>query len=247
MSPERDSFGPSPPGPEPGGAASRIMKKILLLLAGVALLAAVISWYSHAGEILDLVTRWAMDCRGFVQQHPVLAWTGMLAVGSAIINLPIPVAALLKLMAGFMFGVAGGFGLNVCMSVAGGLIGFVFARHFFYHSLYSRYSHQLAHINLEIARNGFWYVLCSRLVVVTPFFVVNMLAGLSCIRKRKFLLGTLLGVLPSSTIYAVSGSKLHDLATANGLLSTQTVAILAVAGVLAVIPAVLNRKKKKHP
>jgi len=222
------------------------MKKTVLILAGVALLALIVLWYANAAEILDAARQWALSCRGFVQEHFAISWLGMLVFCTLIINLPIPVAALLKLMSGFIFGVQAGFALNVGASVCGGLFGFVLARHFFHRMFHLRYGHQLARIDLEIARNGFWYVLCSRLVIATPFFVVNVLAGLSCIRKRKFVLGTLLGVLPSSMIYAVSGSKLHELASASDVVDPRIIAVLAGAGALVIIPALINHHRKKR-
>ncbi|WP_243367741.1 TVP38/TMEM64 family protein [Fundidesulfovibrio soli] len=222
------------------------MKKVALILAGVALLALIVLWYAHASEVLDLARQWAMASHGFVREHFYASWLGMLLFCTLIINLPIPVAALLKLMSGFIFGVQAGFALNVAASVSGGLFGFVLARHFFHRAFHRRFGHQLARIDLEVARNGFWYVLCSRLVIATPFFMVNVLAGLSCLRKRKFLLGTFLGVLPSSMIYAVSGSKLLELASAEQAVDPRIVAVLAGAGLLVVIPALINRHRKKH-
>ena len=227
-------------------AKQRSMKKAVLILAGAALLALIVFWYAHAPEILDLARDWALASRDFVQGHFYACWLGMLLLCVLIINLPIPVSALLKLMSGFIFGVQAGFVLNVGASVFGGLFGFVLARHFFHRAFHRRYGHQLARIDLEVARNGFWYVLCSRLVIATPFFVVNVLAGLSCLRKRKFVLGTFLGVLPSSMIYAVSGSKLHELASAEQVVDPRLIAVLAGAGALVVIPALINRHRKKR-
>ncbi|MBI4806181.1 MAG: TVP38/TMEM64 family protein [Desulfovibrio sp.] len=218
---------------------------LALSLVLFALVAAFAAWTAHADAILSLVRFWAGYYKGFVLANPATCWLGILAVGAVIINCPVPVAALVKVLAGFFFGVQAGMALNVFVSVLGGLLGFMATRHLFHRPLYSRFSHQLARVNLDIARNGFWYVLSARLLMVTPFFLVNVLSGLSCIRKRKFLLGTFLGVIPSSAIYAVSGSHLESIRTASDMASPQFAFILALLAAVSVVPALIRRKKRK--
>jgi len=214
-------------------------------LAVLSLTALFALWTFHADAILSFVKFWAGYYKGFVTANPGACWLGILAVGAIIINCPVPVAALVKVLAGYFFGIQAGVALNVSVSVLGGLLGFMATRHLFHRQLYSRFSRQLARVNLEIARNGFWYVLSARLLMVTPFFLVNVLSGLSCVRKRKFLLGTFLGVIPSSAIYAVSGSHLESIRTASDMASPKFVFILALLAAVSVVPALLRRKKNK--
>ncbi|WP_243360785.1 TVP38/TMEM64 family protein [Fundidesulfovibrio terrae] len=223
-----------------------MIKKMAWILALLSFAVFLAEWASHAETILAWARYWALYYKGFVQAYPMPCWLALLAAGSLAITSPIPLAALVKLLAGYFFGVQAGFVLNVCVSVLGGFAGFAASRYLFYKPLYARFSHQLARANLEIARHGFWYVLSARLFLATPFFLVNVLAGLSCIRKRKFLLGTFLGVLPSSMIYAVSGSHLEAIREIADLANPRLAAVLAAVGAAAVIPALLGRKKKKR-
>lgn len=211
-----------------------------LVLAALAALAAV--WMSHADAVFAFAKDIALHWRGYASAYPAACWLGLLAFGSIAINCPVPLAALVKVLAGFFFGLPAGFALNVSMSVTGGLAGFMAARHLLYRPLYSRFSGQLARVNLDIARNGFWYVLSSRLLMATPFFLVNVLAGLSCVRKRKFLLGTLLGVLPSSFIYAESGRHLASFTSMSDFASPRAVLVLALLAGASALPAIARRK-----
>jgi uncharacterized membrane protein YdjX (TVP38/TMEM64 family) len=221
------------------------MTRLAWSLALLSLAALFALWTSHADAILVFVRFWAEHYKSFVAANPGGCWLGILAVGAIIINCPVPVAALIKVLAGYFFGIQAGVALNVSVSVLGGLIGFMATRHLFHRPLYSRFSHQLARANLEIARNGFWYVLSARLLMVTPFFLVNVLSGLSCIRKRKFLLGTFLGVIPSSAIYAVSGSHLESIRTVSDMASPKLAIVLAVLAAVSVVPAIFRRKRSK--
>jgi len=221
--------------------------KTAWILALVGLGAVLWQWVAHAQEILAFAQAWAGASKGFVRENQIACWLGILALGAVAINCPLPLAALVKVLSGYFFGTFWGFTLNVCLSCAGGLIGFVAVRHLFYHALYSRFSRQLAKANMEIARNGFWFVLSARLIMATPFFMVNVLAGLSCIRKRKFLLGTFLGVLPSSAIYAVSGSRLETFRSLSDLADPQFALALALLGAAATLPALVRHAKAKRP
>ena len=137
-------------------------------ILGAVLVGAMLWWGGHADAALWQVKAWADSCRGYVQASPLLTWLVMVAVCAVLINCPVPLAALIKLMAGYLFGTFWGAGMNICTSVLGGALGFLAARHLFYHALYSRFSHQLAGANLEIARNGFWYVLSCRFFLPAP-------------------------------------------------------------------------------
>lgn len=224
-----------------------MIAKTAWILALVGLGAVLWQWAAHAQEILAFAQAWAGASKGFVRENQIACWLGILALGAVAINCPLPLAALVKVLSGYFFGTGWGFALNVALSCAGGLIGFVAVRHLFYHALYSRFSRQLAKANLEIARNGFWFVLSARLIMATPFFMVNVLAGLSCIRKRKFLLGTFLGVLPSSMIYAVSGSRLETFRSLSDLADPQFALALALLGAAATLPALVRRANAKRP
>lgn len=216
-----------------------------LVFAALAALFAL--WAFRADEILLFAKHLAGRYRDVVAGNPLQYWLAILAAGTVAINCPVPVAALIKVLSGFLFGLGWGVALNVAISMTGGLAGFMAARHLFHRALYARFSHALARANLEIARNGFWYVLSARLLMATPFFLVNVLAGLSCIRKRKFLLGTLLGVLPSSVIYALAGKQFESISSPSDFASPEMALALGLLAVAAVLPPLLKRRKRPRP
>jgi uncharacterized membrane protein YdjX (TVP38/TMEM64 family) len=211
----------------------------------VVVCAACIWWSGHADPVLWWFKVRVEAFRGLTLAYPLLSWLAALAVGAVIINFPVPVAAILKVLSGYLFGLAWGFCLNLGASVLGGAVGFLCVRRFFARALYSRHGADIARANLEIARNGFWYILACRLIMATPFFLVNILAGLSSMRLGRFLTATLLGVIPSSLIYAFSGEQLDHIQTAQDLLSPRIGLILAGLGLAAVIPALVNRARRR--
>lgn len=229
------------PPPPLGGAKRAALAAALVLVAGLFIL-----WSSYSGEIFTFARLAALRCKGLIAAYPEAAFAAYLAFAALVINCPVPVAGLLKVLAGFLFGLAAGTALNVGMSVLGGLLGFWAARRLLYRPLYARHAARLARANLEIARGAFWYVLSSRLFMAAPFFLVNALCGLSSMKKRKFLLGTFVGAIPTSLIYALSGSQLEAAASSRGLTDPRLVAAMALLAALAALPAVIRHRKSRR-
>lgn len=221
--------------------ANRWLRLALLLLV-VATLAALLAFNAKSDAVFAWAKSLALACQDIVLDHRATAWLCYLALGVALINCPIPAAALLKLLAGFLFGVAEAWALNLLISVLGCSLGFSVTRHLFYRAFYARYSHALAKANLEIARNGFWYVLACRLFVVMPFFLSNILAGLSSMRLRTFATATALGVIPSSLLYALAGHELERLTSTADILTPRTAAVLAALALAALLPPLMKRR-----
>lgn len=221
--------------------ANRWLRLGLALLVAAAL-ASLLAFHARADVVFVWAKTLAVSCQGLVLDHRTAAWLCYLALGVVLINCPIPAAALLKLLAGFLFGVAEAWALNLLISVLGCSLGFSVTRHLFYRAFYARYSHALAKANLEIAHNGFWYVLACRLFVVMPFFLSNIVAGLSSMRLRTFATATALGVIPSSLLYALAGSELERLTNTADILTPRTVAILAALALAALLPPLLKHR-----
>jgi len=223
------------------------LKRAAFWIFLAALLAGILFWWAgQADHALWQAKAWADAWRASIRATPLLAWVALVAVCAVAINSPLPLAALIKLLAGYLFGVGWGAAMNISTSALGGALGFLAARHLFYHALYSRYSHQLARANLDVARNGFWYVLSCRFFMPAPFFLVNVLAGLSSLRLRRFLLATAIGVVPSSFIYAVTGSHLESVRSMADVMTPGAALILAGLGVLAILPALVKHARRKR-
>lgn len=220
------------------------MKARLGWLAAAVAAVGLCLWLGREGDgILWWLKDGADAFRELPAAHPGTSWLAALLLFSAAVNLPVPVAAPLKVLSGYLFGAAWGFGLNVLVSTLGGAAGFLAVRFLFARLLSARHGCDLARADREIARNGFWYVLSCRFILITPFFLVNVLAGLSSMRLRSFAAATFLGVMPSSLLYAFSGEQLGAIRSAGDLMSPQAALALTGLGLAAVIPALVNRRR----
>ena len=157
------------------------------------------------------------------------------------INSPIPFAAIIKLLGGFFFGFYLGAFYNIVATILACLIGFGISRYTFKDIFERQYYEKLKIIENEIEKNGFYYFLSLRLIMVVPYFLINILAGISRISFKKYLFSTALGVIPASLIYANGGNKLEKINSIHELFRTDIVFSLILVAVIVVLP-ILKKK-----
>lgn len=159
------------------------------------------------------------------------------------INSPVPLAALLKVLGGFFFGFYAGVTYNILATITACLVGFGISRYTFKESFEAHYYEKLKKVESEIETNGFYYFLTLRLVMVVPYFFINIIAGISRISFQKYLYSTVLGVIPASLIYANGGNKLEQINSTSELFKSDVVTSLALVALISVTPIVLKKLK----
>ena len=158
---------------------------VLLVLAVVAVLL-----YRHfeLGGLLTLDTlKSSRDAlAALYQQRPLFTVATFFAIYVAMAALSFPGASILTLAAGAMFGLGLGLLVVSFASSIGALLAFLMSRYLLREWVQARFGKQLAPVNEGMQRDGIFYLLTLRLLPVFPFFVVNLLAGLTPIAARRF-------------------------------------------------------------
>lgn len=143
----------------------------------------------------------------------------------------IPGATILTLAAGALFGVLWGTIIVSFASTIGATIAFLFARVIFRDSVQEKFSSQLATLNKGIAAEGGYYIFTLRLVPLFPFFLINLLSGLSKLKTSTFYWVSQLGMLPATAIYVNAGAQASDINTVQDLLSLPLILSFVALGV----------------
>ncbi len=133
---------------------------------------------------------------------------GILAfvLGYAVATLmPVPASAL-TILAGLLFGVAGGIAIVLVGASLGAYGGFWLGRLLGREAVERLTGSRVARVDELLRRRGLLAVLGIRLVPVVPFAVVNYAAGLTAVHQRDYVLGTLLGIAPATVAYVVLGA-----------------------------------------
>lgn len=159
----------------------------------------------------------------------------------AAVALSIPGASLLTIMGGFFFGpVLGTLYVNAGAST-GALLIFLISRYIIGQNLQVKYEAQLKKLNSELDSNGTNYLLTLRLIPIFPFFLINILAGLTKVPAKKFLWTTAVGIIPGSFIYAYIGYAGTTIDSTGGLISREIIIALVLLGLLALLPVVIKK------
>ncbi|MDQ3205203.1 MAG: VTT domain-containing protein, partial [Pseudomonadota bacterium] len=168
----------------------------------------------------------------WVAANPWRAAAIFFAVYVAVAAASIPGAAVLTLAAGALFGFWRGLLLVSFASTIGASLAFLVARFVLRDWLRSRYRERLSKIDEGIARDGAFYLFTLRLVPVFPFFLVNLLAGLTGLRLRTFYWVSQVGMLAGTAAYVYAGTQLARVDSLGDVLSPGLIGAFVLLGLL---------------
>ena len=149
----------------------------------------------------------------------------------AVAALSLPGAVIMTLAAGAFFGVLSGSIIVSFASTIGATLAMLAARYLLRDSLQNKYASRLKTINKGIEAEGGFYLFTIRLIPVIPFFIVNLLMGLTKLKTSVFALVSQLGMLPATVIYVNAGHQIAGINAIGDILSLPIVISLAVLGI----------------
>lgn len=210
--------------------------RIAILLGWVTLLLAAALWLwpslpalqSDLGRLHDLLQHGA----GWRDRNPALAILSFLAVFIGAGSLPLPVIVALTLTGGAFFGFWLGLILSLAGTVLAASVTFLVARHLLAGLVRRRLGPRIDRLDARVERDGALALLSLRLTPALPFFVVNMMSGLSIMSARRFASITALGVLPNKIILTAAGTQLAEVQRVSDIFGPRVVALIAALAVL---------------
>ncbi len=184
------------------------------------------------------------------RQETLAMWVSAkhwLALGSfflayvAVASLSLPGAAILTLAAGALFGLLEGTVLVSFASSIGATLAFLVSRFILRDSLRAKYGKRLRSFDEGIERDGGFYLFTMRLVPAFPFFLVNLLAGLTALKIGVFYLVSQLGMLPGTIAFVYAGTQLARIDSLSGVLSPGLIGAFVLLGLLPLLMRWLTR------
>lgn len=218
----------------------------LATLVGVVLLATVVYFAFREQMSLSALAERESQLRQFQQDHPLLVYGLAFAVYVTITGLSVPGATGLTLLYAWFFGFWRGLILVSFASTAGATIAFLLSRFIIGSTVQEKFADRLSGFNRAWEREGPFFLFSLRLIVGVPFFVINLVMGLTPIRTTTFWWVSQLGMLPGTAAYVYVGSSVPDLQSladrgVRAVFNGSQLFQLAVAfGLLAVLPFVLR-------
>jgi len=163
--------------------------------------------------------------------HPLLATAIYAIVYIAVTGLSLPGATILTLAGGAVFGLLWGTLIVSFASSIGATLAFLAARFLFRDAVNAKFNLHLKEIDTGIARDGAFYLFTLRLVPLIPFFVINLVMGLTVIKTRTFYWVSQVGMLAGTLVYVNAGTQLAKIESLSGILSPALVGSFALIGV----------------
>jgi uncharacterized membrane protein YdjX (TVP38/TMEM64 family) len=178
---------------------------VAILLAGLAifLLLGLERYFSF-----EMLARHKATLTAWVAANRLLAGLTFVLAYAFMVAFSLPVAVVATPVGGFLFGTWTGAGLSVVAATLGSIAVFLAARYAFRDLFRARAGATLARLEEGFRHNDFSYLLFLRLVPVFPFWLINIVPALLGMQLRRYVLATLLGIVPASIVYASVGAGL---------------------------------------
>ena len=158
----------------------------------------------------------------------------------------LPGAAILSLAAGAVFGVLQGTLFVVSGATVGAILAFLVSRTLLREWVVRKFGARMEGIDRGLRENGLSYLLFLRLVPAFPFFLVNLACGVTGLPLRTYALGTLIGIIPGSLVFANAGASLAAIESVGQVASPRVLGSFALLGMLALLPTIINVVKKRR-
>jgi uncharacterized membrane protein YdjX (TVP38/TMEM64 family) len=221
--------------------------KTKLILLGVFAVAIGLFFYFDLGQYLTLtgLKENLGRLKDYYAENTLLMVLGFIGVYIVVVALSLPGATILTLCAGAIFGsVSGTLVVNVGATL-GATLAFLAARFLLRDWVEKKFGEKLQPFNEGFSKNAINYILFLRLVPLFPFFLVNLLSGLTKVKLPIYFFGTMIGILPGSFVYANAGSNLAQINSLSDIASPGVLGAFALLGIFALIPSIYKRIKNK--
>lgn len=214
-----------------------------LVLAGIVVLAIGVFFYFDLARFLSLAALKENRDRllAFTQAHYAVAAGLFVVTYIAVTGLSLPGAVILTLAGGFLFGGLVGTLLVNVGATTGATLAFLVARYLLRDTVEHKFGRWLGPFQEGFNKNAFSYLMTLRLIPLFPFFVVNLVSGLTRVTLGTYVAATALGIIPGSFVYAYAGQQLGTINSLKEVASPNVIAALVLLGLLALVPALYNK------
>lgn len=214
------------------------------LILGLILIAVIVALATTFGQYLTLDNAKTQQAllADYIDQHVVTAALIYFLSYVFITAFSIPGAAVVTLLGAALFG----FWLSLLLvsfaSTIGATLAFLSSRYLLKEWVQTRFGDKLHAVNQGMTRDGAFYLLSLRLIPVFPFFLINLLMGLSPIALTRYYWVSQLGMLPGTAVYINAGTQLAQIDSLSGIISPAVLLSFALLGLFPLLMKwVMNR------
>lgn len=206
---------------------ARVLVTLLVLAIAVSFFVLDLGQYLT----LDYLKSQRQSFLDFYAANQLITLAAYFALYILITALSLPGALVISLAGGAVFGLATGLVVISFASSIGATLAFLIARFVLRDVVQNKFQDKLAAINAGVKKEGDFYLFTLRLIPLFPFFVINLVMGLTPMKVWRFYLVSQIGMLPGTIVFVNAGSQLGALESLSGILSPGLILSFALLGI----------------
>ncbi|HHX8520454.1 TPA: TVP38/TMEM64 family protein [Vibrio diabolicus] len=219
------------------------------LILGLILIAIIIFLGVNFSQYLTLENAKAQQeaLTTYIDQNFVFSAAIYFFAYIAITAFSIPGAAVVTLLGAALFGFWTSLLLVSFASTMGATLAFLSSRYLLRDWVQNKFGNKLIAINQGVEKDGAFYLFSLRLIPVFPFFLINLLMGLTPMSVGRFYLTSQVGMLPGTAVYLNAGTQLATIESLSGIISPAVLASFALLGLFPIITKWVMNKVRPTP
>ncbi len=222
------------------------MKKLIILLVIIGAVGSFFAFDLNQLLTLENIKSHQVQFQQWLNREPLLVGVLFFVFYVIVTALSLPGATIMTLAGGALFGLAWGVLIVSFASTIGATLAFLVARYLLRESVQNRFGDRLEMINKGIERDGAFYLFTLRLVPIFPFFLINILMGLTPIKTFTYYWVSQLGMLAATVVYINAGTQLAQIEGLAGILSPSLLLSFALLGIFPLIARKITGWLKKR-
>ncbi len=228
----------------------RLNRLALKLILVFAILAIIVSFYFF--EIYNYINfeylKSQRDALAEIYNTNKLTFIALYGLGYiTLATASLPGAAVLTLAGGAIFGFWSGLFVVSIASTVGATFAFIVSRFLLREYFESKFGDRLEMVDRGLEKEGWFYLLTLRLVPAFPFFLVNILMGLTKMRVAPYFFISLIGMLPGTAVFVAAGMKISKIDSISGILDPVTIGLFILLSFFSRISkAIIDWWKRKR-
>lgn len=213
------------------------MNKSKLIILFVLACAIGAFFYFDGGQYLtlDFLKSQQGTLDQYYRDNPTIVIAAYFVIYVVVTGLSLPGAAILTLAGGAIFGLVAGTIIVSFASTIGATLAFLAARFLLKESIQEKFGKHLQTFNKGIEDDGAFYLFTLRLVPVVPFFVINLVMGLTPLRTVTFYWVSQLGMLAGTAVYVNAGTELAKIDSLQGIISFNLIFAFVLLGIFPLV------------
>ncbi|WP_337917780.1 TVP38/TMEM64 family protein [Vibrio cholerae] len=209
-------------------------KKLIIAIVLIAIAALLVTQFSQY-LTLDVAKAKQAELANYIDAHLLQAALIYFVVYVLLTTFSIPGATVVTLLGAALFGFWLSLLLASFASTIGATLAFLSSRFLLRDWVQAKFADKLQTINQGIERDGAFYLLSLRLIPIFPFFLINLVMGLTPISTWRYYWVSQLGMLPGTAVYLNAGTQLAEISSLGEIVSLPVLASFVLLGVFPIV------------